>query len=189
LAQNLDTLQNSTVFPSRVTAKFIADYLQRSEEDFLNPGTCAASRPADIMVAAHMILTHSLLDRLSDALGLQGSTGLQLTPRKPYGDLNSEKFGSIIDCLKNWDSHISRAKGTIEKHMQQGDQCDYPLFNGEVENPTHEQRRLMAAASNLAKGASRLKRVEAAQVMLNLELMAFAIVWYGEVSGRCLFIY
>jgi chitinase len=164
------------------------NYLNNSEEHLLSSATCAGSRPSDIMIGAHIILTHSLLDRLADALGLQGADSMQLTPRKPYAEFSSDKFVAVIERLKDWEDYISRARNNVFKHVQHGEAQDYQVFANEVENPTPDQRRLMAAASNLAKGVTRLRRIEGNQVALNLELMAFAVVWYGEVSV-CLFIY
>ena len=158
------------------------DYLRCEEDGLLNPALRDHKGYSDIAIGAHIILCHSFLDRLLDAFGIQGPNSLQMAPRRQFVDFNSGKYAKALGALKDWQIHINRALKAIEDNARQGEADNRQIFASQVENPTAEQRRLMNAASNLARGATRLRHVEAALVALNMELLAFAIVWYGEAS-------
>jgi hypothetical protein len=48
--------------------------------------------------------------------------------------------------------------------------------------PTTQQKQWMSIVKFLGSGAERFKKINADSVLLNFELMAFAISWFGLVS-------
>jgi hypothetical protein len=136
------------------------------------------------MISAHLILSHSLLDRIADSLGFETSPNLLQSYRKPYGS-NHKKLDSALDNLHDWKEHIAKAQSAMHDSMLQSGTGDYQVVLNMPENPTFEQRTVIFAAQNLAKGAERMKRNDYNQVLLNMEMMGFGILWYIEVSRPC----
>ena len=138
------------------------------------------------MIAAHILLTHSLLDKLLDAFQFRPEDNLQLSPRRILSDDRleggSKKFESCFDALKDWKKHFSKARSSMHKSTARGDPSNIQAFATEPTNPTDEQRRIMFAVTNFARGAARLQDNDYNQVLMNMEMMAFSIIWYSEVS-------
>jgi len=57
-------------------------------------------------------------------------------------------------------------------------------FTGLPANPSTDQQRLIKTVKFLGGGLERMRDIKVKTLLLNFEMMAFAITWFGLVSNE-----
>jgi len=132
--------------------------------------------------AAHILLSHSLLDHLADALSFPESPGKKETQKRSFSETTT-KMTQMLQLLKDWVDCLKRSESLIvDPDTIKPIDEDHAFKNPIPKNLTTSQKIFASSLQSLAKSTWRVKAMTSQHATLNFELMAVAIAWFGQVN-------